>query len=149
MVTGSCIARDSGQAIGIADGEAWASHGMECKRREGGRHRPKQRRILGDGAAPAVVQTANRGCSAFSVDLDINGVWKWNPNYHLLKYKYGYRYLYSNSNVVIKWIHPNSFLSIFSIWFHLYSAISCTIRIRLYKTVSYLITNGKLCSIEF
>jgi hypothetical protein len=74
-----------------------------------------QRRILGDGAAPAVVQTANRGCSAFSVGLDINGVWKWNPNYHLLKYKYGYRYLYSNSNVVIKWIHPNSFLSIFSI----------------------------------
>jgi hypothetical protein len=30
-----------------------------------------------------------------------------------LKHKYGYSYLYLNSNVVVKWIHLNSFLSIF------------------------------------
>jgi hypothetical protein len=58
-------------------------------------------------------------------------LWKWNRiiRYpYLLKHKYGYPY--SNSNVVVKWIHPNSFLSIFS--------LSDSIRIRLYKTVSYV-----------
>jgi hypothetical protein len=44
------------------------------------------------------------------------------------KHKYGYSYLYLNSNVVVKWIHLNSFLSIFS--------VSDSMRIRQYPILS-------------
>jgi hypothetical protein len=71
----------------------------------------------------------------------------WYP--YPLKHKYEYSYLYSNSNVVVQWIHVNSFLSIFS--------LSNSIRIRQYPTLfifDYIklsiisITNGKLCPID-
>jgi hypothetical protein len=68
--------------------------------------------------------------------------WKYGNGIRIIRYpyplKHKYGYPYSNSNVVVKWIHPIRFCRFFSIWFHVYSAIFGTIRIRLYKIVSYV-----------